>query len=415
MLLETLQPFGIAALIGLVIGIERERSHIRGRATMGVRTFTLLALLGAAAAWTPDRIIGAVIALFMVAIIIAGYLRGTKNPPRDTGITTEMAGALVFVLGYMARTEPALAMALGVILLTTLYTRRRLRVFARTVIKPEELRAAVVLLVFCIVVIPFMPAAAVDPWGIFVPRKLATLMAILAGIQFAGHVAERVAGARVGMALTGFFGGLASSTAVILNMPKMVARRPETLHAAVGAAAMATSASLALAGIVIWSAARDLSIPVAIPIFSMALTCAGFGWLIARRHQTGGHVEQGRSPLDIVAVARMTVLIAILLGVVSLVKQVAGTSAVNLVAFIGGLFELHSVALATATLQAQQDIDIHTAASALQLAALASLVSKLVITWVSLRNRYAVLFSAVMIAATAVGFLAKILIDLVVG
>jgi uncharacterized membrane protein (DUF4010 family) len=409
-MLETLQPFGIAAVIGLIIGIERERSHTRGRVTMGVRTFTLLSLLGAAAAWTPDKLLGAVLALFMVAIIIAGYLRGTRGTTRDAGITTEMAGALVFVLGYMARTEPGLAMALGVILLTTLYTRRNLRVFARSVIKPEELRAAVVLLVFFVVVIPFMPMTAVDPWGLFVPRKLASLMALLAGIQFAGHVAERVAGARVGLALTGFFGGLASSTAVIINMPKMVQRRPETTLAAAGAAAMATSASLTLAGVVIWGAAADLSIPVAVPAFCMALTCAGLGLLIAQKNPTAGHFEQGRSPLDIIAVTRMTILIALLLGLVSLVKQFAGVSAVNLVAFIGGLFELHSVALATATLQAQKEIDARTASTALQIAILASLVSKLFITWVSIRNKYALLFSAVILATTLVGVGVSLLI-----
>ena len=79
---ELARPFLLALAIGLLIGIERERANREepGQDPLGSRTITVLALLGAVAAFVESTAIAVVIAAFAGAAIIAGYLR---SPARE--------------------------------------------------------------------------------------------------------------------------------------------------------------------------------------------------------------------------------------------------------------------------------------------------------------------------------------------
>jgi len=73
---EVARPFLLALAIGLLIGIERERAHrdTPGQDPLGSRTITVLALLGAVAAFVDNIAFAAVIAAFAGAAILVGYL-----------------------------------------------------------------------------------------------------------------------------------------------------------------------------------------------------------------------------------------------------------------------------------------------------------------------------------------------------
>src|SRR5437016_4562738 len=115
--LEMMQPFIVSLLIGLLIGIERERSHPRGTQALGVRSFTLIALLGTLSAYLHDPSFKIILLLFVLSGILLSYYRSTamSGEHRDVGITTEFSAAIVFCLGFLALTKPYLAGSLGVI------------------------------------------------------------------------------------------------------------------------------------------------------------------------------------------------------------------------------------------------------------------------------------------------------------
>ena len=58
-----MQPFMISFLIGLFIGVDRERSLPKGMKGMGVRSFIIIALLGTLAASMQDFNIAMVVFL----------------------------------------------------------------------------------------------------------------------------------------------------------------------------------------------------------------------------------------------------------------------------------------------------------------------------------------------------------------
>jgi uncharacterized membrane protein (DUF4010 family) len=218
-ILDVLKPFIVAAIIGLIIGIERERSQYPHTVTMGVRTFTLLALLGTLAHWTSSNVISIVIAVFSFSAVLIGYYRSTQIKVKDAheiGLTTEISAGFVFCLGYITPQTPLLAAILACFLLVLLTSRETLHRFARQTLKPDEIRAAMVILIILFGILPFLPRQPVDPWGLFNLYKIGTIVLIISLLQFTGYIAIRVFGHRLGIPLVGLFGGFASSTLVFL-------------------------------------------------------------------------------------------------------------------------------------------------------------------------------------------------------
>ncbi len=66
----------------------------------------------------------------------------------------------------------------------------------------------------------FLPGEPIDPWGIFSVKKAAYMVFALAFIQALGSAAIGFFGNRKGAILTGFFGGLVSSTATTVSLAR---------------------------------------------------------------------------------------------------------------------------------------------------------------------------------------------------
>src|SRR5574337_1501266 len=143
LLIEKIQPFAIAVALGLLIGIERERSHPPGMQALGLRTFVLLSLLGAIASASKLPFVAAGITLFAGAIIVLGYLRSTRGLRKDNGIgiTTEVSAFVTYGLGMMAQYDPLTTLLIGLIVVILLLAKKRLHAFSRERLRSEELQA----------------------------------------------------------------------------------------------------------------------------------------------------------------------------------------------------------------------------------------------------------------------------------
>lgn len=109
------------------------------------------------------------------------------------------------------------------------------------------------------------------------------------------------------------------------------------------------------------------------------------------------------SPLDIKSVLKLALMIGGMLFLVGLAKLYLGTKAVEIIAFLGGLFELHGISLATALLNQAEKISLETAKISLLLAVGATFVSKLGITLILARNKFGLLLSLSLLLMVASG------------
>lgn len=395
-LLTKLQPFAIALAIGLLIGVERERSHPPGKQPLGSRTFVLFGLMGAISAGITDTMIAVALTLFVGAVVIAGYLRSSRNTEteHDIGFTTEVAAVLTYSLGFLSYSEPFIALLIGVTTLVVLMARTRLHIFSRRLIKRSELQAAAVLLILGIGIIPFLPNQTLDPWHFFNPQQFGILVLIILLLQFSAYVGIRLLGATRGILLLGFLSGFVSSTAATATLSNKAYNNE--IHPFTGSAAviLSTTAMYLELLIIIFLAAPNLLLFVSSPLLVSGILASITSLLFTKKARQIKQFPPPRNPLAIVSAIRLASFLAGMLIAVSIAQRILGSQWALLITFLGGLVEIHGVTLAIATLFNAGKINGIQAMSNLNIALIASFVSKYFIIWSLGRTRYTVYTSS---------------------
>jgi uncharacterized membrane protein (DUF4010 family) len=203
----------IALAVGMLIGAERERQQpTRADTFAGLRTFGLVGLLGGLLALAGRP------ALLAVGAAVVGFTSLAyvgRRKAADPGATTEIALVVTYALGVLALSEPILAASASVIVTVLLAAKEPMHKLVRETLTKEELRDALIFLLFALVVLPSVPDVHVGPYKALHPPSLVRLVVLLMAITGAGHIARRMLGSRFGSAVTGLAGGFISSSATI--------------------------------------------------------------------------------------------------------------------------------------------------------------------------------------------------------
>lgn len=397
---------GLAAALGsgLLIGIERERRKGRGVQAdiAGVRTFGLTALIGALAQLTAQPGLIAIGALLVVLLAGAGYWR-SHSRARDPGIVTELSLFITYVIGVTAVEHPQIAAGVAVVVTGLLAARSRLHRFSTRVLTTEEVHSALVLAGSALVILPMMPDHALPDWAGLEPRKLWRLAVLLMALQAAGHVALRLVGPRLGLALSGLVSGFVSSTATIASMGARARHAPEHRPACVAGAMasnMATILQLALVAV----AVRPAVLPGIAPSLLGAglATMAAAGWSLWQARLSSVPAEDS----TIVFSFRKSVGFALLLSgtatVMAWLNQHAGSTVAGLGAAVAGFADVHAACASVFTLAGSPNgaglIDVRLP---MLLALSANTVSKLVGAWLLGGPAYGARLSAGLVAMLA--------------
>lgn len=287
------QQMGLAVALGagLLVGLERERRKGQGddREAAGLRTFMVAALAGAVAQMLSQAL--AVVVLAGVAGLAA--LSYWRSRSRDPGLTTELALLATTLIGMLAVAQPALAAGCAVLLAAVLAARERLHHFATDWLTERELHDGLLLSALALVLLPLLPAAPVTWLGQLSAQRVLMLVIMILLMQAAGHVGQRLLGARAGLALSGLLGGFVSSTATIGAMGSLVRGGQAPLRLALCASVLSMAATwlqmLLMATLVSVDAARQVwplvCIGVAVPVM--------LGTLLWRRAGAGEPVRDG--------------------------------------------------------------------------------------------------------------------------
>ncbi|MFA1609865.1 MgtC/SapB family protein [Halobellus rubicundus] len=213
----------IAGALGMLLGLEREWSN----KAAGIRTFTLTSLVGVAAATIGETVL---LALGGVLVLVQGLLLGARGLLAEArGVTddadvSEMGGSLALTTSTSLLVAYAVGVLVGsdyvlvgvVIAITSsflLVLRRELHSFANQ-LSHQEVRGAAEFAIIAFVVYPLLPAGQYGPWNAIDPQLVWMLVIAVSAIGFANYAIMQRYGGR-GMLITGFFGGLVNSTAVI--------------------------------------------------------------------------------------------------------------------------------------------------------------------------------------------------------
>ena len=208
----------IALLIGLLLGLERERSQSPGERFAGIRTFPLLALAGHLAALLGREGATLLLPAVLAAVAVLVAVEYQRAAPEHRGMTTEVLALVTPLLGALcAYGRSLLAVGLAVIVTLLLALKAPLHRLAGA-LREEEVLAVLKFGIVAAVALPLLPTQAVGPYGAIVPRHVGLVVVVICAISLVGYLLVRLLGGRTGWALAGLIGGLVSSTAVTLAL-----------------------------------------------------------------------------------------------------------------------------------------------------------------------------------------------------
>jgi uncharacterized membrane protein (DUF4010 family) len=358
--LVTIRNFAIAVLIGALIGIEREKTRDTEVTIGGIRTFVLLAMLGAAGGFLSARFETVWPLLVVVAIsgmiVVAGLLVDVEESKKPVSLITELAAVVVTILAGLATLgQPALAVSLGIAVAALLAYKQPLHGLIDR-IGWDDIFAGLRLLIASFIVLPLLPDRTIDPWQALNPRELWLLVVLISALSMIGYVATRWLGPGRGAVITGLTGGLVSSTAATLAFSRQ-SREADQLHAAhMFAIGTLIAWTVMFVRVVVISFAvypalmRELATSMAIMgLVSLASVATLYWWHIrtSKAQGKGGSSTQiaVTTPFSLTQAVKFGLLYAVILLLVKIIAAQNLQEGLYLVALLAGLTDVDAITL----------------------------------------------------------------------
>nr|WP_241258154.1 MULTISPECIES: DUF4010 domain-containing protein [Rhodococcus] len=400
------EPFLVALAIGLLLGFERERSHIR-TLPAGSRSFALLSLAGAVAAGFDIWAVSA--GIVVVGLLMA--LAHLRTSEQDAGTTTEIAALVAYLLGALAYTDPSVAVALAVIVAGLLMSKSRIHRFARQMVSEIELEDAIKFLGAAFVILPLLPDREIGPYGVLNPAKVWLLVVLLTGIGWIGYIGVRTLGPQRGLLVTGLAGGFVSASATTASMGRL-SRTADEMRAPLAGALVASLATfiqlLVVIGFVEPDVLRRLWPPVVAGAMVLVVVAAIVyrGASVAPRDaeviSVGVEPNTAARPFSLRPALVLAAVLVFALFVGRWGADVLGSRGAVLAAAAAGLADAHAGALGAASLAAKGTITVDSALQAIAAALGSNLLVKSVLAFTSGGHRFGLGFLAAMALPTVV-------------
>ena len=388
---EPLFSLGLAVAAGLLIGLEREQSAPTDRFTEsflgGARTYPLVALAGALATLLGRHFGAAVVIaafaavmIFLVVAYVDVVRRGT-----DRGITSEAAFLVTFLLGAISVSQdliPQVGRRVFTVLSTAVVVTALLS--SKPIVQPlmrrvsrEDVVSVLKFLIVALVLVPWLPDRNFGPLGALNLRVIGWMMLLVAGVGFVGYAATRLLGPERGLTVTGFVGGLVSSTAVTLAMSSRSKGDQAMERPAALAVVLASSIVFLRILVVVAFVNFQLAAAMAIPMFSMAiagLVACAFLYRHSAQHRSGEPL-QFKNPVSLSSAFEFALLFAAVLAGSKAASHYLGSAGVYGAALLAGTADMDAIALSMADLAGDQVV-MPVAATAVVLAGFTNTIVK---------------------------------------
>lgn len=380
-----LQHLGLSLFLGGLVGLERERNHQQGDVHDfgGIRTLALVAMYG----FVVEAFFGAQTVLFAVfsaaffllllfSYIISSYVN------KSNGATTEMAVCFVYLVGILVgKGELLIASATTLLVVFLLAFKQTLHMFAKALDK-EELYDTLKFIAIVFVVLPLLPNQVFGPLEVLNPYLIWLMVVLVSGISFASYIAIRLLGPQRGIGLSGFFGGLISSTAVAMSFSQLSRLNKKVVSPFVFGILIAATGMF-------FRVLLEVSVlnPDLLPLLSKTLLSMGgagimiclFLWFFQNKKETEKSTTSDfglSSPLQLLPAIRFGLFFAFLLLFSKFVAINAGDGGLYLAAFISGLLDVDAISISMANLSAAGDIPLRTASIAIGFAVVSNTLVK---------------------------------------
>jgi len=373
--------FAEALAIGLLIGVERYKDRSPGdKKAAGMRTFALIALLGAICALLDQESYTLVTFCALLVLLGLGYFR---QSPESLGSTTQVAGLLTFWLGFLVLDYEALAISAAIVTVTILASKRALHGFVKGQVSDVEFYDTLKFLVVVFVVLPLLPNRGMGPDEFFNPTQAWQLVILVSSISYAGYLLIKFFGGERGLVLSAVVGGVVSTTAVTVSLAERARKAPEFTRLLGTTCVMANAVQFPRLLVLILVVDRELGVFMAFPLLAMFLVGGVISRLVIWLRKPEGEEPPMelllQNPYSFWPALKFALLFLVILLLAKGLSSWGGDQGVYLASAVSGLVDASAISLSVANLVVSGSISISSAAWAILIAVTANGALKLLL------------------------------------
>lgn len=374
---ELFGRLGVALGLGLLIGLQRQRTNSR---LAGFRTFPLISALGALCGLLAPHFGGWVVAggfASLALVIVGGRLplrQGEEDPP---GVTTEIAMLVMFaVAAYGMIGSTAVAIAVGGATAVLLHLKPQLHTLAAKIGDPD-FTAIMQFVLISLVILPVLPHRNYGPFDVLNPFKIWLMVVLIVGISLGGYIIYKFVGTRAGIWASGILGGLISSTATTVSLARR--SQQDQQNPALGAFVILLASAVVFlrVAILVGATAPTFARFAVIPFLVMFTILGLLGWSNLRKLQVSvSTMPAQENPSELKPAILFGLLYAGVLMAVAAAKKFLGDTGLFGVAILSGLTDMDAITLSVTQLTASTQISEITGLRLILVASLSNLVFK---------------------------------------
>jgi uncharacterized membrane protein (DUF4010 family) len=348
---------GLALAIGFLIGLERgwkAREEEEGQRTAGLRTYSLIGLLGGIfAALTKDQNFLLLASGFVVVSgTLAAFLWREGVSEDDFSATSVVAVMLTYMLGaFSVLGEPVVAAGAGVATALLLATKAKLHGWLARITWPE-LHAGLLLAAMTFIALPLLPNRAVDPYGAVNPYELWLMTILIAAVSFIGYASIRIAGPERGTVMAAGAGGAVNSTAATLTLARLARDNPDRVRLLGGSVILAGAVMLlrvlVIVAVINLTLAASLAPALAAGAVAMAILALWHTRSAPEGKKKGSADLKLENPFRLREVLRFGLLLSVIMVLAVAARNFFGEAGLIGLAAISGLADVDAITLSMA-------------------------------------------------------------------
>ncbi|MFA6992268.1 MAG: MgtC/SapB family protein [Candidatus Gracilibacteria bacterium] len=416
-----LVKIGSAVLLSGLVGLEREQKYQLSKRGYfaGFRTFALIGLMGTLAyiLKSSSDILFYIITAGMFAFIMVSYFVTAGIRKGGVGITSEVATLLIYIVGVLCGMGLyVMATTVSLITLAFLHFKIPLHKWAKH-IKDEELLSTIQFAIIAFVVLPILPDKGYGPYEAFNPYVIWLMVVLVSAISFISYIAIKVFGPKRGIGLSGFLGGLISSTALTLSFSDESKKNPGIVNPYVFSVIIASLAMFVRVLITV-SVLNDQFIAYIIaPMIAMAVVGLLSAYYFWKRDLDKEKVSESikhqsiklKSPLKIESAIKFGIVFAVIIFLSKFMTDLMGSHGLYITSVFSGLIDMDAIVVSSANL-VKSGIAIKVASNAIMISMFTNTIVKGLILFVLGNRKVAVRVMSVFLLMVFAGVISLLVL-----
>lgn len=346
-----LEKILLSLVIGALIGLERE--YTKNQEVVGIRTFSLVSLLGAVSVIVSKNIFNNFYVVLIGLIAVCGFSLflyfSSIERGFSVGFTTNVAIIFAYIVGLIAGYGLFMeAVFVGVIIAIILYSRERMHELVEHMTKKEVndlLEFAVVLGI----VYPLIPTEPIHVLGVALPLHTVWLLIVtISLINFFSFIGSRYLKTEYEMPIVSFLGGLISTTGISASLATQF-KNNKRLKNTIASGFLFAASAILIKNLLIASVFNTAAIKYLIPPMVICVAFLISIVLLKTKKDREKSKLNIKSPFHIRKAVEFGVATLVLITIIELVKGIS-PELVIVTALIGGIVSSTAITLSLVSL-----------------------------------------------------------------